>query len=69
MEKNPDLIVLGNRIKEVRLSKNMTQFELASALGKDHSSIARIEAGRINPSYLYLRDLAKGLGVDIKEFF
>lgn len=65
MEKNPDLISLGARIKEVRLAKGMTQLELASALGKDHSSIARIESGRVNPSYLYLKELAKGLGVPL----
>ena len=65
MEKNPDLISLGARIKEVRLAKGMTQFELASALGKDHSSIARIESGRVNPSYLSLKELAKGLGVPL----
>lgn len=65
MEKNPDLISLGARIKEVRLAKGMTQLELASALGKDHSSIARIESGRVNPSYLYLKELAKGLGVSL----
>ena len=65
MEKNPDLISLGARIKEVRLAKGMTQLELASALGKDHSSIARIESGRVNPSYLSLKELAKGLGVPL----
>ncbi len=65
MEKNPDLISLGARIKEVRLAKGMTQLELASALGKDHSSIARIESGRVNPSYLYLKELAKGLEVPL----
>jgi putative transcriptional regulator len=69
MEKQPNLERLGKRIKELRLSKNLTQFELAARLGKDHSSIARIEAGRINPSYLYLLELSKGLDIDIKAFF
>ena len=67
MEKKADLVALGKRIKEIRLSKQLTQFELASTLGKDHSSIARIESGRINPSYLYLLDLAKGLETDISS--
>jgi len=67
MEKKADLVALGKRIKEMRLSKQLTQFELASMLGKDHSSIARIESGRINPSYLYLRDLAKGLETDVSS--
>jgi len=67
MEKRPELEQLGKRIKEVRLSKNLTQFELAARLGKDHSSIARIEAGRINASYLYLLELCKGLEVEIYE--
>lgn len=67
--KNANLVILGKRIKEIRLSKGLTQFDLASSLGKDHSSIARIESGRINPSYLYLLELAKGLDIDIKDFF
>lgn len=69
MEKQPDLERLGKRIKELRLSKDITQFELAARLGKDYSSIARIEAGRINPSYLYLLELSKGLEINIKAFF
>jgi putative transcriptional regulator len=69
MEKKADLVALGKRIKEIRLSKKLTQFELASMLGKDHSSIARMESGRINPSYLYLLEIAKGLEIDIKDFF
>jgi putative transcriptional regulator len=69
MEKHPKLTQLGQRIKEIRLSKNLTQFELAAQLGKDHTSIARIEAGRINPSYLYLLALCEGLGIEINELF
>lgn len=67
MEKKADLVALGKRIKEIRLSKQLTQFELASILGKDHSSIARIESGRINPSYLYLLEIAQGLEISISE--
>jgi len=58
---------LGNRIKEVRLSKNLTQFDLASRIGKDQQSIQRLEAGRMNPTYFYLVEIATGLQIPLHE--
>lgn len=36
---------IGNRIKEIRISKSMTQKDLASNAGVAHSTIVRIENG------------------------
>jgi putative transcriptional regulator len=67
MEKDALLIQLGLRIRELRKMKNMTQAELAHAIGKDQQSIQRLEAGKINPSFFYLHEIAVGLGVSIHE--
>ena len=67
MEKDTLLIQLGLRIRELRKLKNMTQAELAHAIGKDQQSIQRLEAGKINPSFFYLHEIATGLGVSMQQ--
>lgn len=62
---NQDLIALGKRVKQLRTEKGFTQFELGAHIGKNASSIGRLETGRINPSFLYLKELAKGLEVSL----
>jgi putative transcriptional regulator len=57
----------GEGIRQLRRSKNLTQAELASRMGKDQQSIQRLESGKVNPTYLYLLELAKGLEMDISE--
>ncbi len=47
----------------------MNQTEFANSIGKDQPSVNRLENGKINSSYLYLRQIAKGLGVDLKDLF
>lgn len=45
----------------------MTQEELAFQINKDQQSLQRLEKGKVNPTYIYLLDLAEGLGVPVKE--
>ena len=53
----------GDRIKRLRNAKGLTQEELARKAGyKDRSSVAKIEAGKRNPSQSIVKDLAKALG-------
>lgn len=58
---------LGENIKRLRLSKGLTQAELANQIGKDQQSIQRLESGKSNPSYLYLLEISKGLEMNITE--
>lgn len=60
---------LGQRIKTLRREKKLTQVELAALVNKDQQSIQRLEAGRINPSYLYLREIIIGLDVKDNDLF
>lgn len=45
----------------------MTQEELAFQINKDQQSLQRLEKGKVNPTFIYLLDLAEGLGVHVKE--
>lgn len=67
MDREIELQKLGDRIKEVRKSRNLTQVDLSSLMNKDQQSIQRIESGRINPSYLVLKQVCQGLGVTLEE--
>jgi len=69
MDKQEKLVQLGLKVKSIRVSKGFTQTELANIIGKDHPSINRLEKGKINPSYIFLLEVAEGLGVSINEFF
>lgn len=67
MDKSEELIKLGNRIRELRKSRGLSQAKLGLLILKDQQSIHKVEAGEFNPSYLYLLEIAKGLEVTINE--
>lgn len=62
-----ELKKLGERFKAIREEKGLTQQEVAYAVGKDRQSIYRLEKGSFNPSYLYLKQVCEGLGVELEE--
>ncbi len=67
MKKKDLLWGLGNKVRQIRIEKGLTQTELANNIGKDQPSINRLEKGRINPSYIYLLEICEGLEVSIQE--
>jgi transcriptional regulator with XRE-family HTH domain len=59
---------MGARIKEVRVSKGVTQQELAvEAFNTDKSNVSRLEAGRVNASIFTLYKVAKYLNVTLAD--
>lgn len=58
---------LGERVKSLRESKQLTLKQLAHSIGKDPQSIHRLEQGDVNPGFLYLLQLCDGLEIDIAE--
>lgn len=56
-----DLTALGQKMREARKKKDLTQQELADLSHVSIKQIAKIEKGKINPSYLILKALAKVL--------
>lgn len=67
INKENELKNIGQKIKSIRTTKGLTQLDLASKVNKDQQSIQRLEAGRINPSYIYLLEICSGLEVELKE--
>ncbi len=57
----------GSNLKRIRLDQGMTQEELANKADIAFSSVARIEAGKINTTISTLARLAKTLNVSKKE--
>jgi transcriptional regulator with XRE-family HTH domain len=64
---NEQLIKLGLKVREMRLAKSLSQTDLAFKIGKDQPSINRLEKGKINPSILYLLEIANGLEISVSK--
>ena len=58
---------LGERIAELRREQDMTQQQLADALGLSQKTVGHYEVGRIRVQVCMLPDLADRLGVSISE--
>ena len=69
MEKSEILKKVGERIKEVRLQKGISQADLVGKMqGEiDPTNISRIESGRTNPTVFTLFRIAEALGVPLNE--
>lgn len=60
---------LGQRIKQVREEKGMTQEDLADSANKDRTTIGFLERGVRSPSVKTLDEIAKALNVPLYELF
>lgn len=59
---------LGETVKTFRTEKNMTQRELAEAIGEAPGFIEQLEAGnKANATLIHMSDIAKTLGVTLPE--
>ena len=66
----PDLrIKLGNKIRMIRMEKNMTQNDLALECQFEKASMSRIESGQSNPTVRTLYKISNALNVEIGELF
>lgn len=63
------LKMFGNRLREIRLTKGVTQEALAYSTDLHLSQIGRIERGEIGCSISFVFLFAKTLGVEEKDFF
>ena len=60
---------LRNRLKEIRLDKELTQESLAEAVDVTRQTIIAIEKGRFGPSAELALKLALVLGVSVETMF
>ena len=57
----------GNKIKEFRIKKGLTQKELGNLCGMADSAIRRYENGKANPKMETLQKIATALRCNISE--
>ena len=62
-------IKLGNRIRELRKIKGVSQLELAYDMDMSMNTISGIELGKISPKIETLRKIAEKLNVSMSELF
>lgn len=62
-------IKIGQRIKKLRESENISQKDLAYSADLDRSYIASVESGQRNISIINIEKIAKALNVSLREFF
>ncbi len=60
---------LCNRLKEIRLQKELTQESLANAVGVTRQTIIAVEKARFVPSVKLALELASALGTPLKDLF
>lgn len=58
-----------NRLREIRVTKRITQFQLRLSTGIHQSRISMIENGLVHPSEDEKKRLSRALGVRTEEIF
>ena len=58
---------LGFRLKEIRNSKGISQFDLSIESGLPKTQVGRIERGEINTTVFTLKKVTNALGVTFAE--
>lgn len=62
-------VKLGQRIKFLRKSCNITQERLAEMINMDITSLSKIETGRNYPQPETIEKISKALNVDVSQLF
>jgi transcriptional regulator with XRE-family HTH domain len=60
---------IGANIKKIREAKNLSQKEVALAIGMDQSQYSKIENGKTDPSTSTLLKIAKAMKVKAADLF
>lgn len=60
---------IGNKIKELRIAKNLTQEELADRAELSKGFISQVERNLTSPSIATLIDILQCLGTNLNDFF
>jgi HTH-type transcriptional regulator, competence development regulator len=59
----------GERVKEIRVKKGVTQLQLELKTGIDRAEISRIENGLNNIEFFTIVRLASALNLELGDFF
>ena len=64
----PTVVYIGEKLKEARTRRLLTQEELAEKAGVSAATVVNIERNNQEPHFRTIRKLAKALDVDPTEF-
>lgn len=62
-------IEIGQRLKSIRTSRQLSQRGLARRSGVANATISQIESGRLNPTVSLLKKILDGLPMSLSAFF
>ena len=62
-------MTIGNKIKQYRKNKQLTQQQLGDLINKSLRTIQKYEANQVTPSFKVLEEIAKALDVSYNDFF
>lgn len=68
-EKSAELVVFGNRLKELRQLNKLTQAQLAEKIDMSTNFIGMVERGERNTTTEKIFHIAKVLNLSLEEFF
>ena len=60
---------LGEKIKELREEQEMSQADVAYAIGMDAQNISRIERGLVSPAAYAIFQIVSTLGSNLEKFY
>ena len=63
-----DVVYIGEKLKEVRTRRLLTQEELAEKAGVSAATVVNIERNNQKPHFRTIRKLAKALDIDPTKF-
>jgi putative transcriptional regulator len=64
-----ELFVTGNVVRDLRAARDLSQADLAAAMGVSRQTINSIETGRYTPSLALAIALARYFGRPVEEVF
>jgi putative transcriptional regulator len=64
-----ELFVTGNSVRDLRVARQLSQADLAAAMGVSRQTINSIETGRYTPSLALAIDLARFFDAGVEEVF
>lgn len=62
-------LVLGDRLKQIRLSNNLTLADVSEMTGVARSTLSKIENHQLSPTFQVVQKLVEGLSIDIPQLF
>lgn len=69
IEREKYLRLIGNKIRELRAEKNLSQFKLAELSDIHENYLGAIERAEKNPTVYTLYKITSALGINMEEFF